>query len=304
MKTSPILTFATLLAMTSCTMSLPKNITASNNIISRDVNVTDFHELEVSADIHVVYTYGSQESIVIKAPDNVIDYIVVKKRKDTLSISPKSGVTLKYDEDNCPTVYVTSPSVKEFTATASASIEIIGTPTVNEIELNATSIGSITAQNLSANSVELNATANGSISVTQIDGLKAELSAASIAKIVVGSINSSDIDIESSSSASIDITTVKGDKIDVEASSNAITNIRSLSASLLDIEGASNATIGISGITTNRLKAEATSNAKISLDGTTDWATFEATANGSIKATALKSGQISQQAASNGSIEL
>jgi hypothetical protein len=268
MNVSKFITLAAIVALSACnnvtSIGSGKEIQASDNIISRSVNVSGFDKIDASNSLHVIYTYGNDESVVVKASDNIIDYIEIKNKGGHLEIATKGNHSLSFSNSNLPVIYVTSPNVNEFEADANATIDIIGNPNGKDIELSASSNSTISAQDMTVQSASLDAGSNATINTGHISA----------------------------------------DKVDIESSSNAKINVSGIAANKLEVEASSNAKVNATDIKSQRLEAESSSNATITLAGASTSSTLSANSNGKINATDLKSDNISRDTSSNGSIKL
>ena len=68
-----------LVGSSSCVINLQDTIYGSGDVITEDRSVSDFNKLKVSSGIDVIIKYGNSESLEIKADDNLIEHIKIKR---------------------------------------------------------------------------------------------------------------------------------------------------------------------------------------------------------------------------------
>ena len=144
-----------------------KKITGSGNVISRNVDVQPFDQLDVSGVYSVVLSQGSKESVRIEADDNLQDLFEVKNEGSKLVIGMK-----KESNMNVKTklkVYVTFKSLKkmdlkmvgDLSSESSLNFDdvAIGNKSVGDVKLNLTA-QNVTLDNKSVGDVKLNGKAS------------------------------------------------------------------------------------------------------------------------------------------------
>jgi len=113
-----------------------RTIVGSRNVITKDMDFSDFTTVEVGGGFNVEITRSSLYSVHITADNNTFDYIDVSKTGDTLNIRLRIGysyknVTLKADI-KMPNLYAvtlsggTRGNAKEFTSTQDFNLELSG----------------------------------------------------------------------------------------------------------------------------------------------------------------------------------
>ena len=84
----------------------------SNNIITKNLKLGDFNEIEVSR-VNIVYSVGTPGSATLSAPDNVMDKITVSTRGGKLKVNVSDEVNFRGRLN--ATLTVSSSSIKEST---------------------------------------------------------------------------------------------------------------------------------------------------------------------------------------------
>ena len=85
---SLLLTAALLVA--GCSFSYP-NITGSGNLVTKEMSLGNFNQVDASGAFHIDVTQGTPASVVVTADDNLWDVVDVHNDGGTLHLSVKSG---------------------------------------------------------------------------------------------------------------------------------------------------------------------------------------------------------------------
>jgi hypothetical protein len=74
-----------------------RTITGSGDVVTREEPITDFDRVDVSHAFHVNISQGDTFSVVVRADDNMVEYLEVVKQGDTLKIGlkPSSGYNVR-----------------------------------------------------------------------------------------------------------------------------------------------------------------------------------------------------------------
>jgi hypothetical protein len=175
--------------------------TGSGNLISETRKVSDFDGISVGGSFDVEVKIGSVTSVVVEADDNIMKYIETTVSGNTLKIRTRdlnnySNVHMK--------VYITTPSLNNVKASASAEVDIKDILTGNnKLTFRASSSSSISAE---VNAPEIEADVSSSATITlsgKTKTFKAE--ASSSAEIKAFDLLSENTTANVSSSASIQV---------------------------------------------------------------------------------------------------
>jgi Putative auto-transporter adhesin, head GIN domain len=175
--------------------------TGSGNLISETRKVSDFDGISVGGSFDVEVKIGSVTSVVVEADDNIMKYIETTVSGNTLKIRTRdlnnySNVHLK--------VYITTPSLNNVKASASAEVDVKDILTGNnKLTFRASSSSSISAE---VNAPEIEADVSSSATITlsgKTKTFKAE--ASSSAEIKAFDLLSENTTANVSSSASIQV---------------------------------------------------------------------------------------------------
>jgi hypothetical protein len=145
-------------------------IEGSGNIVTKQISVNSFDQLDLKGVFSVLLTQGSKEDVKIEADDNLQELFEVKNVGSTLHIDMKKDVNFKSKKKL--KVYVTFKTLKGMDLKTVGDISSDENLSFNDLKISNKSVGSIdlkmTAQNLdvdnkSVGSVKLNGKAENAI---------------------------------------------------------------------------------------------------------------------------------------------
>ncbi|MGU3373310.1 GIN domain-containing protein [Chryseobacterium sp. M5A1_1a] len=198
----------------------------------------DFDEIQVSQAIDAEIIKSETEKVVISAPQNIINEILVDNDGGKLHIHYKSGIRVMNVNKVTAKIYT-----KDFTkliAESAASIRIKDKFTQEKATVEVSSAGSISGD-IEANDFNINTDSSSNFS---------------------GKVWAINLGIESSSGSSIDISG-KAKKADISSSSGSSISARDVIADYVEADASSGASIQISAVTS--VKAEASSGGSVDI---------------------------------------
>jgi hypothetical protein len=222
----------------------------------REFNLT-FDEIEVSQAISAEIIKSDVERVVISAPENIIDEILVEKVGNKVHIHYKSGIRVMNNNKVKATIY--AKDFSKLIANSAASISIKDKFVQEKTDIEVSSAASISG-NLEANDFEISVDSSSSFS---------------------GKIWAVDLDVDASSAASIDISG-KAKTADVSASSGSSLSAKDFVADNVSAEASSGSSVDISA--SSSIKAEASSGGSVSVykKGNVTSVTKEESSGGSV----------------------
>ena len=235
----------------------PNRIKGSGNIISKDIPAIAYDAIKASRGARVVVEEREDNNIIIKADDNIMPYVVVRKEGNSLRVTiddtvktttnitlevylPKNtqineltassaatinvrptiqGRSLSIDAASAAKINFSKAEVEFFDADAASSAKISGTLKCNDCYLEASSASDI---DLTLLAVLCSADASSAAKI-DLNGetAKFEADASSAAKISASKLTvRTEAECEASSAAKISVNAIK--KLDAEASSGAV----------------------------------------------------------------------------------
>jgi hypothetical protein len=162
-------------------------IEGSGNVITKDVTVQPFEELEASGVFNVVLTQGNKESVKIEAEDNLQQLFEVKNEGKKLIVSMKKDS--HFDSKKKMIVYVTFKNLKSMDLKMVGNLSSEGNLNFDNLSLDNKSVGSVDLK-LAAQKLDIK---NKSVGNLKLSG-KADN--AVIKSNSVGSIKASDLIVQ------------------------------------------------------------------------------------------------------------
>jgi len=184
-------------------------IEGSGNVVTKDVPVQPFDQLEASGIFNVVLTQGNKESLKIEAEDNLQPLFEVKNEGGKLMVDMKKDS--HFNSKKKMTVYITFKNLKSMDLKMVGNVTSTGNLNFGDLSLANKSVGSVDLA-LSAQKLDIN---NKSVGNLKLSG-KAEN--AVIRSNSVGAIKASDLlvqtmDIDNDGVGSAEVNAVKELKV-------------------------------------------------------------------------------------------
>jgi len=163
-------------------------IVGSGNVITKDIAVQSFDQLEASGVFHLVLTQGNKEAVKIEAEDNLQSLFEVKNEGNKLVVDMKKDT--HFDGKKKMTVYVTFKNLKSLDLKMVGNVTSAGNLNFGDLSLENKSVGSV---DLALNAQKLDIK-NKSVGNLKLSG-KAE--SAVIRSNSVGAIKASELLVQS-----------------------------------------------------------------------------------------------------------
>ena len=184
-------------------------IEGSGNVVTKDVAVQPFDQLEANGIFNVVLTQGNKESLKIEAEDNLQPLFEVKNEGGKLMVDMKKDS--HFNSKKKMTVYITFKNLKSMDLKMVGNVTSTGNLNFGDLSLANKSVGSVDLA-LSAQKLDIN---NKSVGNLKLSG-KAEN--AVIRSNSVGAIKASDLlvqtmDIDNDGVGSAEVNAVKELKV-------------------------------------------------------------------------------------------
>src|SRR5438552_2301104 len=135
------LSFATAFAQEKEKDKKEVKIEGSGNVITKDVAIQSFDQLQVSGVFNVVLTQGSKESVKIEAEDNLQQFFEVKNEGNKLIVDMKKDS--HFDPKKKMTVYITFKNLKSMDLKMVGNLTSEGNLSFGDLSLNNKSVGSV-----------------------------------------------------------------------------------------------------------------------------------------------------------------
>lgn len=247
MKKKTLFIFSALVVLASCNEKHEKKNKEKNGWVEKVINTEsgpiqekefkgDFDEIQVSQAIEAEIIKSDIEKVILSAPQNIINEILVENSGGKLHIHYKSGIRVMNIHKVTAKIYT-----RDFTkliAESAASIKVKDKFTQEKTTVEASSAGSVSGD-MEANDFTINTDSSSNFS---------------------GKIWAVNLDIESSSGSSIDISG-KAKKADISSSSGSSISAKGVIAEHVEADASSGASIQISAVSS--VKAEASSGGSV-----------------------------------------
>ena len=184
-------------------------IEGSGNVITKDVTIQPFDQLEANGVFNVVLTQGNKESLKIEAEDNLQALFEIKNEGSKLMVDMKKDS--HFNSKKKMTVYITFKNLKSMDLKMVGNVSSEGNLNFSDLSLANKSVGSVDLA-INAQKLEIN---NKSVGNLKLSG-KAEN--AVIRSNSVGAIKASDLlvqtmDIDNDGVGSAEVNAVKELKV-------------------------------------------------------------------------------------------
>jgi hypothetical protein len=248
MKSTTLFIFSAFALLASCNEKHDRNSNGSGWVdkvtnkdkgpaTEREFNET-FDEIEVSQAIDAQIIKADVEKIVISAPANIIDEILVEKVGDKVQIHYKRGIRVM--NNSRVTAKIFAKDFSKLIANSAANIIVKDKFVQEKMDIEASSSASISG-NLEANDFDISVDSSGSFE---------------------GKIWAVDLDLDGSSAASVTISG-KAKNADVSSSSGSSISGRELVADNVKVDASSGASVELSAASS--IKAEASSGGSVTV---------------------------------------
>ncbi|MCS3532627.1 head GIN domain-containing protein [Chryseobacterium sp. JUb7] len=217
----------------------------------------DFDEIEVSQAIDAEVIKSDVEKVVISAPENIIDEVLVEKIGSKVHIHYKRGIRVM--NNNKVTAKIYTKDFSKAIANSAAKITVKDKFIQDKMDVEASSAGSISGD-LEANDFEISVGSSSSFN---------------------GKIWAVDLDIEASSGASIDISG-KAKNADVSSSSGSSISAKGMIVDHLKADASSGASVEISAASSVKAEASSGGSVNVSKKGNVTSVTKEESSGGSV----------------------
>ncbi|MDR2236679.1 MAG: DUF2807 domain-containing protein [Chryseobacterium sp.] len=217
----------------------------------------DFDEIEVSQAIDAEIIKSETERVVISAPENIINEILVDNSGGKLHIHYKPGIRVM--NINKVTAKIYTKDFTKLNANSAAKITVKDKFTQDKTDIEISSAGNISG-NLEANDFDISVDSSSNFS---------------------GKIWAVDLDVDASSGASIDISG-KTKNADISSSSGSSVSAAGVIADHVKAEASSGASVQISAISSVKAEASSGGSVNISKKGPLQNVTKEESSGGSV----------------------
>ena len=276
---------STCLTLLSISCGAQDRITASNNIITRTISISDYDCIEVSGWPCVVYTQSSDQapSLRIEAPDNVIDLFECEVKNGKLTIKPKNKVNINFGNRKRPIIYTSSAEIKQMSLSGSGDI--------------------IVKSNLL--SEQLNIALNGSGDIKGIDissTNKLSISMNGSGDIAFNRIKANEVSLSLNGSGDLQVGTVSANNVSAQVNGSGDLRVSCSTSNYLSTQLNGSGTLSVKGVNAKEVSGRLQGSGDLTFAGSTKIATLSVKSSGDLSAKALEAQSV--QATISGSGDL
>ncbi len=217
-----LVTASLLTILTGCS-GISDAIIGSGNIITREMDFTDFTKLEIGHVFQAKVTRSDSFFVSITVDDNLLEYVVVRKSGNTLRIYLKGGYAYI---GTTKIVEITMPKINKLSLSGASRCEVSGFRSLDNLELEASGASTLSIDDLKAGDTSFEISGgsrvSGGIEVTEgrfnvsgasrvdLEGdardISIEASGASYANLANFSVSNATVKISGASVASVNVT--------------------------------------------------------------------------------------------------
>ena len=208
MKKILFLGISAFLLMLPTNMMAQFRVVASNNIVTRDVQINDYDAIEVQGSPYVVYTQdqGMKAKLTISASDNLIDLLSceVEGNKLIVKMKDKTGVAIKRKEQLM--VVTSSSDLSRVALNGSGDIRIKDKVTTDNLQIVLKGSGDIKIDDIDCKfSASINLNGSGDIDVNGVIAPQSNISLQGSGDLEVNSLNGSSAQVSLNGSGDLSI---------------------------------------------------------------------------------------------------
>jgi hypothetical protein len=250
MRSTPLFIFSACIVLASCESKHDRKNSENGKdwvekVVTKDHGSTkekqvtgNFDEIEVSQAIDAEVIKSDIEKVVIYAPENIMDEVLVDINGGKLHIHYKTGIRVMDSHNVSAKIYV--KDFNKLNANSAAKITVKDKFVQEKMDIEVSSSGSVSGD-LEANDFDISTDSSSSFS---------------------GKIWAVDLDVEASSAASIDISG-KAKNAEISSSSGSSISAKDVIVQNVKAEASSGASVDISA--SSSIKAEASSGGSINV---------------------------------------
>lgn len=222
-----------------------ETIIPSKNIVAKSLTVNNFNELKVSNSIAVKFVQATgKPQVTVKAPDNLIDRVIVKTEGDKLVVRLQKSTSISNKWGNSRGIQVT-----------------ITAPAPSEIDMSGATSFSSDALNVNKLEVDLSGASTFNVGTLTTSKCGFDVSGASTVKVDNATVPNADFDISGASTVKVQNFKGTNTSVDVSGASNVTLTG---TTSMLDVEvsGTSKASLANLVATKGKVEVSGMSSAK------------------------------------------
>ena len=145
-----------------------KTVRCGGDVVERDMQLSDFESIEVRGSADVDFIQSSVFSVVVKANEEVFDYLDYEVSDGVLQLKTKDNVNIMAKDFD---IFVKAPVLKGMTVKGAADFDIDGYESDSNLVIDVMGAGDVTLNRIKVPELSIDVKGAGDI---DIDGLEAE----------------------------------------------------------------------------------------------------------------------------------
>lgn len=159
-------------------------IKGNGNVTEENRKVKDFEKIEVSRGMNVYISQGDQTKVVVKADENLMEYIETRFEGERLIVTAKANIR----QAKSKKVFVTTPKISEIKSSSGSNVYTENKIISKSLELDASSGSNMTLE-IKAENIDASASSGSNLKLqTDVENIETSASAGSNIR-VKGSTN-------------------------------------------------------------------------------------------------------------------
>lgn len=208
-------------SVVSIVAKVSENSGVDNLAGTKTIAISDFDEIETSiVSIELVDGMAAGEAR-LEAPQEMMDKIEVRVDDGTLKVGFKNKVNSNSKKNGAPRLFVACRPIKSIEASTAAVVKATTLPSVDELEIEASTAATVAIDSICAQKIELDAQTAATISVVNISAERLEGEASTGATIKIKSGTAGAAEFTGSTGASLLAKGVKAKSGKASASTGA-----------------------------------------------------------------------------------
>ena len=224
-------------------------VLGSGTVVTETTVIPDFSKVEIQDGFSAEIVYGQSYQITVTADDNILDYVGITRRTDTLVFFLQEGLSYAGLSSLHAVIEIPQLSGVRLSGASRATIE------------GFSSLSRLLVDVYGASSVMMTAVSTGDIDVS-VHGAS---------EVALANVSCSDVDIMLSSGSVLDGSVTASGRISVDVSTASELNLSGSGGDLsLEASGASNVDLGDFEVIDADVEAHSASTVTVKMDGTLD----------------------------------
>lgn len=208
-------------SVVSIVAKVSENSGVDNLAGTKTIAISDFDEIETSiVSIELVDGMASGEAR-LEAPQEMMDKIEVRVDDGTLKVGFKNKVNSNSKKNGAPRLFVACRPIKSIEASTAAVVKATTLPTVDELEIEASTAATVAIDSINARKIELEAETAATLSIANVTAVRLKGEASTGATLKIKSGKASFAEFSGSTGASLLAKGVKANAGKASASTGA-----------------------------------------------------------------------------------